>query len=151
MNVQMPVRGSNAVPAVLLIAAFAGAAVVLVSGIGITGNGAKPTSKINGTFTVTQPAGFEAAGACSTDAAKDGTVVVVSDAAGKALGAGRLFDGTGTKVKGDEGGKASQCRFGFTVLRLPALESYQVRVGTGEPHTVSRADLISNHWRLDLA
>lgn len=139
------------VPAVLMVVAAAGAAVVLVSGIGITGGKAgKPQSKINGTYTVTEQAGFEAARSCETATAKDGTPVTVSDGAGKALGVGRLFDGTGIKVAGDKD-KASQCRFGFTVLRLPAVESYVVQVGAGEPRSVTRADLISNHWRFDIS
>ena len=146
---RQPVQARNAaVPAVLTLVSLAALGAVLIGGLSVTGGAQPRTNKITGTYTLAGGS-FAANKSCGTDAVHDGTPVAVRDNAGKVLGVGRLASGTGVKAEGDTA-KASQCTFTFVVLKVPATETYAVRVGSAQPQVFARADLAASNWEIDL-
>lgn len=135
---------SAAVTAVSLVAVGA----FIMGATSFTGRG-PAGQKVTGTYTVTEQGAFPPNRDCSVDTARDGSPVAIRNAAGEVLRVGRLVGGVGVKAAGDTA-KASQCRFTFVVTKVPASDTYEIRVGAREPRTVTRVDLHANDWHVDL-
>lgn len=134
--------GSSSALRVVIAVVVVVAAVIGYAFLHARSTGGAQTHTLVGSFTANGALpihGGNGAGVpCRVDGTQVGESVTVTDHSGKEIGLGSLTGGV-------EDASIENCVFSFTVS-VPDTDFYNVQVGTGNPVSFSRSELVSNGW-----